>query len=281
MSSVLFDTPGPRARARHRLLTVVAAVLAAAVAGWFLWRLALEGEFESSLWDSMAQPNIWNAYWQGLRATLLAAVSGIVLSVVFGALFAAARLSDHVWLRVPARVVVEFFRAVPLLLLIMFMYFGLLSPHLYWSLVAALTLYNGSVLAEVFRAGMLAVPTGQSEAAYAIGMRKNQVMRLVLLPQSVSLMLPAIVSQCVIVLKDTALGQIVAFRELTTESQTIAQFLHHTFVPLLVAAVIYIVINYSLSRLAVYLERRLSRRGGTPGAQAPTDLALTPGGAGD
>ncbi len=274
MSTVLFDTPGPRARARHRVLTVVAAVLAAAVAAWFLWRLYLEGEFESTLWDAMAEPNIWNAYWQGLRSTLSAAASAIVLSVLFGAVFAAARLSDHGWLRVPARIIVEFFRAVPLLLLIMFMYFGLLSPHLYWSLVVALMLYNGSVLAEVFRAGMLAVPTGQSEAAYAIGMRKSQVMRLVLLPQSVSIMLPAIISQCVIVLKDTALGQIVAFRELTVESQTIAQFLHHTFVPLVVAAVIYILINYSLSRLAVYLERRLSRRGGTAGPAPAEDMTL-------
>ena len=173
-----------------------------------------------------------------------------------------ARLSDHAWLRAPARLVVEFFRAVPLLLLIRFVYFGL-GLGVYWSLVVALTLYNGSVLAEVFRAGMLAVPHGQSEAAYAIGMRKNQVMRLVLMPQSVSIMLPAIVSQCVIVLKDTALGTIVSYRELETEAETIAQFVHATFVPLTIAAIIFITINYSLSRLAVYLERRLSRRGGS------------------
>jgi glutamate transport system permease protein len=282
MSTVLFDTPGPRARSRHRVLTVAAAVLAVAVLAWFVWRLYLEGEFEAALWEDMSEPNIWNAYWTGLLTTLGAAASAIVLSILFGALFAVARLSDHAWLRFPARVVVEFFRAVPLLLLIMFVFFGFLAPHDYLALVIALMLYNGSVLAEVFRAGVLAVPKGQAEAGYAIGMRKNQVMRLILMPQSVSIMLPAIVSQCVIVLKDSALGLIIGFRELVAEAEGIAQFVHHTFLPLLVAAVIYITINYALSRLATYLERRLSRRGPVS-RQRRGDMALDPtgGGAGD
>jgi glutamate transport system permease protein len=260
MSTVLFDTPGPRARARHNILTIIAALIALAILGWMLWKLWKEGEFEAELWEDLAQPNIWNAYGLGLLATLKAAVSAIVLSVLFGAVFAVARLSDHAYFRFPARVVVEFFRSVPLLLLIMFVYFGLLH-QLYWSLVIALMLYNGSVLAEVFRAGILAVPRGQSEAAYAIGMRKSQVMRLVLLPQSISIMLPAIISQCVIVLKDTALGQIVSYRDLVAESQGIAQFVHHNIVPLFIAALIYIAINYSLSRLAVVVERKMARRG--------------------
>ncbi|QNN52256.1 amino acid ABC transporter permease [Nocardioides mesophilus] len=264
MSTVLFDTPGPKAQARHRIMTVIAAVLAVLLLAWVLWKLYEEGEFQASVWEDMSQPNIWEAYWKGLLATLKAAASAIVLSVVFGAVLAIARLSDRAWVRFPARVVVEFFRAVPLLLQIMFVYFGL-GLGLYWSLVLALTLYNGSVLAEVFRAGMLAVPQGQSEAAYAIGMRKNQVMRLVLMPQSITIMLPAIVSQCVIVLKDTALGQIVSYRELVVESQGIAGFIHHTFVPLAVAAAIFITINYSLSRLAIYLEARMARRGQSSG----------------
>lgn len=261
-STVLFDAPGPRARARHGMLTVVAAVVAVAVLAAILWKLWKEGEFESSLWEDLAQGNIWNAYLDGLLTTLAAAAAAIILSIIFGAVFAVARLSEHRVVRWPAVVVVEFLRAVPVLLLMVFIYFGS-SFGLYWSVVLALMLYNGSVLAEVFRAGILAVAHGQSEAAYAIGMRKNQVMRLVLLPQSISIMLPAIVSQCVIVLKDSALGQIISFRELTRESQGIAQFVHHTVVPLTIAAIIYIVINYSLSRLAVWLERRMSRRGHT------------------
>ncbi|HET8717060.1 MAG TPA: amino acid ABC transporter permease [Nocardioidaceae bacterium] len=277
MSTVLFDSPGPRARARHNVLTVVAVVIALAILGWVIWKLWQEGEFSADLWEDLAQPNIWNAYGLGLAATLKAAVSAIILSVLFGAVFAVARLSDRIYFRLPARIIVEFFRSVPLLLLIMFVYFGLLH-QLYWSLVLALMLYNGSVLAEVFRAGVLAVPRGQSEAAQAVGMRKGQVMRLVLLPQSVAIMLPAIVSQCVIVLKDTALGQIVSYRELVAESQGIAQFVHHNIVPLCIAAVIYIAINYSLSKFAVYLQRALSQRGRTSeGATATSDVTFGPG----
>jgi glutamate transport system permease protein len=260
MSAALFDVPGPHARSRHRLYTVGALVVAVGIAVWALWKLYGEGEFDSEVLSDMSQSNIARAYWNGLLATLGAAACAIVLSVVFGAVFAVGRMSDRAWVRFPARVVVEFFRAVPLLLLIMFVYFGL-NLGLYWSLVIALMLYNGSVLSEVFRAGLQAVPRGQSEAAMAIGMRKSQVLRLVLFPQAVSIMLPAIISQCVIVLKDTALGAIVAFRELTAEARGIAQFVHASFVPLLVAALIYIALNYSLSRLAVYAERRLARQG--------------------
>lgn len=259
-STVLFDTPGPQARSRHAILTVVAAVVALALLAAVLWKLAIEGEFEADLWHDLSEGNIWQAYLDGLLNTLAAAAAAVTLSILFGAAFAVARLSDHRIIRWPATVVVEFLRAIPVLLLMVFVFFGFRFGA-YWSVVIALMLYNGSVLAEVFRAGILAVPRGQSEASYAIGMRKNQVMRMILLPQSISIMLPAIVSQCVIVLKDSSLGQIISFRELTTESQTIAQFLHHTIVPLGVAAVIYILINYSLSRFAVYLERRLSRRG--------------------
>lgn len=260
MSTVLFDTPGPRAAARHRLYTIVAASFAGLLVALMLWKLYREGEFDAEVWEEMSQSNIARAYWLGLLATLGAAASAIVLSVLFGAVFAVARLSDHGWVRFPARVVVEFFRAVPLLLLIMFVYFGL-GLGLYWSLVVALMLYNGSVLSEVFRAGLLAVPRGQSEAALAIGMRKAQVMRLILFPQAIAIMLPAIISQCVIVLKDTALGAIVAFRELTAEARGIAQFVDASFVPLVVAALIYIAINYALSRLAVYVERWMAQRG--------------------
>jgi glutamate transport system permease protein len=284
MSSVLFDQPGPTARARHKLLTVAAALFAAAFVAWFLWQLWQEGEFSPEVWEDMFQPNIWEAYAEGLLATLSVAGTAIVLSILFGAVFAVARMSDYAVIRFPARMIVEFFRAVPLLLLIMFVYFGL-SLGFYWSLVVALMLYNGSVLSEVFRAGLLAVPRGQSEAAMAIGMRKSQIIRLVLFPQAVTIMLPAIISQCVIVLKDTALGAIIAGRELVAEAEGIAEFIGESFVPLAIAALIFIAINYSLSRLAVYAERRLAQRGRTAVAKpaAGEDLAevgrMTGGGA--
>ncbi len=262
MSSVLFDVPGPQARRRALVGTVVAAVLAAALLAVVLWKLNSEGEFEAELWQDLGQSNIARAIWMGLVATLSAAASAIVLSILFGGLLAVARLSDHRAVRLPAAVVIEFFRAIPLLLLIVFLFLSFSETiGTYWSLVLALTLYNGSVLAEVFRAGIQAVPKGQSEAAYAVGMRKSQVMSSVLLPQAVAIMLPAIISQCVVVLKDTALGVIIAYGELVYQGRLIAEFVNHTIVPLALIGVIFIAINYSLSRLAVWLQHWVARRG--------------------
>lgn len=261
-TNVLFDVPGPKAAARHRLYGALTLLAVAALLGWVVWTLYQKNEFEAELWEELSQPNIWRAIRIGIQGTLAAAAVAIVLSIVLGALLAVSRLSDHAAVRVPAIVFVEFFRAVPLLLLIIFVFlaFGGTIGR-YWSVVIALMLYNGSVLAEVFRAGINAIPRGQSEASYAIGMRKNQVMRHVLIPQSITIMLPAIVSQCVIVLKDTALGVFIAYSDLVRQVQLIAEFVDHAIVPLTLAALIFIAINYSLSRFAVWLERRLSQRG--------------------
>ena len=120
---------------------------------------------------------------------------------------------------------VEFFRAVPVLLLMVLFYYqyGITrgDTGAYWSVVFALTVYNGAVLAEVFRAGVLAVPAGQAEAAYAMGMRKSQVMMIIQLPQAVKIMIPAIISQCVVALKDTSLGYAVTAPGLTAVGKQI------------------------------------------------------------
>lgn len=258
MSSVLFDVPGPRARRRQLVATVISAALFLALIGLIGYRLYREGEFDAEVWEEMSQPNIWNAIGDGIIATLFAAGAAIVLSIVFGTVCAIGRLSDRAWVRAPFVVIVEFFRAVPVILLMIVFYIGFdFSP--YWAVVTALMLYNGSVLSEVFRAGLLAVPRGQSEAAYAIGMRKNQVLGAVLFPQAVRIMLPTIISQCVVVLKDTALGHFVVYSELLDQAENIAQFIGYNFVPLILVTVIYIVINYSLSKLAEYVERRMGR----------------------
>jgi glutamate transport system permease protein len=170
---------------------------------------------------------------------------------------------------VPATIFVEFFRAVPLVLLILFVS-GLVQTRFPdWeietkglvALVIGLTLYNGSVLCEVFRAGINAVPRGQSEAAYAIGMRKHQVMNIVLVPQGVRFMLPAIISQCVVALKDTSLGFIILYPEFLRALRTVADYAGSFLVTYLLGALVYIAINSILSGVAYWLEKRLSSRG--------------------
>lgn len=274
MSSVLFDVPGPKARRRHRLYTIAFLAVVVLVAFLVVQKFRSEGVLTSAVINDSFQNSNISFLLDGLVGTLKAAGLAIVGSVVFGALFAVGRLSDHAVIRLPCTAVIEFFRAVPLVLLILIIWFSFKDTiGTLGSLVAGLTLYNGSVLAEVFRAGVNAVHRGQSEAAYAIGMRKTQVMTLILMPQAVRVMLPAIISQCVIVLKDTSLGYVIVYQELVRNSRQVAQFVNDgTILVYALAAVMFIVINYSLSKLAEFLERRLSRRGGQPIQRSPLDV---------
>ncbi|MEV4221061.1 amino acid ABC transporter permease [Nonomuraea sp. ATR24] len=282
-TSVLFDTPGPRGRIRNHLLTVVSVVAVAALLYWVYSGFDAKGQWEGKIWEPFLQADTWRYYIiPGLIGTLRAAALAAVLALAFGAVFGLARLSDHRWIRVPAATVVEVFRAIPLLLLIFFIFY--LAPTMFGSgdyafiaVVLGLTLYNGSVLAEVVRAGVQAVPRGQSEAAYAVGMRKNQVMRLVLLPQAVTAMMPAIVSQLVVLLKDTALGYIIAYVDLLNTGFKIlpAVFFGSLIPAAIVIGVIYVGLNLLLSYLANWLERRSRRSRKTsaapvapPGAEA-------------
>jgi glutamate transport system permease protein len=275
MSAVLFDVPGPKAQVRQRTYTVLGSVAMVALGAWVLWALWEQEQITPDKWAAFGRPLILGALAEALFETLLTAAVAILLAIAFGAAFAAGRLSDHSWVRVPCVVVVEFFRAVPLLLLILFIFIGFGGTlGVFWALVAGLMLYNGSVLAEIFRAGILAVPRGQSEAGFAIGLRKSQVMTLILAPQALRSMLPAIISQCVVALKDTALGFVIGAPGLvhTAERIYISPMYNNPLVVAIVVAAIFIVINYGLGRLAQWLESRMRRQGRT--VVAP---ALAPG----
>ena len=279
MSAVLFDVPGPRARRRYLLLTVLFAALLLAIVLWSVRKLSAEGVLSAQVFNDTFQNTNVAFLLEGFVATLKAAGLAIAGAIVFGAVFAIGRLSDHRVLRWPCAAVIEFFRAVPLLLLIIGIWFAFKDTiGTLASLVAALILYNGSVLAEVFRAGINAVPRGQSEAAYALGMRKSQVMPIVLMPQAVRFMLPAIVSQCVIVLKDTSLGYVILYGEAVRYARRVAQFVGDgALLTYITVALVFIVINYGLSKLAAYLERRLARRGQHSTDEAPAAATATVG----
>ena len=267
--TVLYDAPGPRGRRRNRLLTVVFAVVFAAIAVWVVWALGQKGQWAAQKWKPFLRGDIWTVQiLPGLVGTLTAAAIAAVLALAFGLVFGLARLSGRWWIRGPAGAVVEFFRAIPLLLLIFFASYvpGALTnfswnPSALQAVVFGLTMYNGSVLAEVVRAGINAIPKGQSEAGYAVGLRKGQLMRLILVPQAVTAMMPAIVSQLVVLLKDTALGTIIAYDNLTS-NVSILQNLYTNAIPAaIVIACVYIPINLALSWIATQLERRNRRRG--------------------
>jgi glutamate transport system permease protein len=262
-TGVLFDAPGPATIARHRIYTIVSLVAVVAGIAFVVWKLYDAGQFEYDKWEPFFTPRYIEAILvDGLLITLQMAFVAIIGSVVFGLVFGIGKLSDHAVVRWPCWLVVEFFRAVPVILLIIFCFYAVfagmepLSRRTYWAVVMALTLYNGAVLAEVFRAGINAVPKGQAEAAYAIGMRKTQVMNLVLLPQAVKIMIPAIISQMVVALKDTALGYVVAGLGLTRVAKSIyPQFQNH--VPtIIVIGAMYVVVNLLLTWLATWVQRK-------------------------
>ena len=266
MSSVLYDQPGRRAKARNALLGVVGSILILAAVAFVIYRFWETGQFDAQKWDWIQYTTIQWQLLDALWATLSAFAVGALLSLVVGTLFALARLSDHTWLRAPAVLFVEFFRAIPLLILIFFLYYAApkagFTFSVFWSLVIGLTLYNGSVLAEVLRAGIESLPKGQSEAAFALGLRKSQVMTSVLLPQAVRAMLPAIISQLVVLLKDTALGFLITYQELLYEARFLggqALFGRPIIPTALVIATLYIAMCLLLTALAHYLESRNRR----------------------
>ncbi|TPQ15917.1 amino acid ABC transporter permease [Streptomyces sporangiiformans] len=268
MSSVLYDTPGPRAKRRNVFLSVVFFVLLALLL-WWVWRTMDEkNQLTWALWKPFTESQAWTTYLlPGLANTLKAASMAMLIALPLGAVFGISRLSDHRWVRGSAGVVVEFFRAIPVLLLMLFAnefydrYTNVTSEQRpLYAVVTGLVLYNASVLAEIVRAGILSLPRGQSEAAMAIGLRKGQTMNNVLLPQAVTAMLPAIVSQLVVIVKDTALGGVmIGFTELLNTRQTLAANYANVVQSFVVVAVIYIVLNFILTSFASWLEGRLRR----------------------
>ncbi|KJS57611.1 amino acid ABC transporter permease [Streptomyces rubellomurinus] len=264
-ASVLYDAPGPRARARYRVFGVLSLI---GVAGllWFVYAtLDDKGQFNPALWDVFQYNTVQQRIVDGLLATLEAFGLAAAFSLTLGALLAAGQLSDHKPVRWACTAVVQFFRAMPLLILIVALYYAFFATDPMWALVLGLTLYNGSVQAEIIRSGVNAVPRGQGEAAYALGMRKTQVMASILVPQAVRSMLPSMISQLVVTLKDTSLGFIITYHELLFVGKAIASQPTNSagfpYIPVvLVIGPIYIALCLLLTALARWIEAR-GRRG--------------------
>jgi glutamate transport system permease protein len=266
--AVLYDVAGPRGRRRILLGSVAGVLLVVVVLGAAVARLAAKGSFDAELWRVLTESAVQRLIGRGLVATLRAALVAMVLSMAVGAVLAVGRLSRRAWVARPAGAWVELFRGLPLLLLIFFLFLALpavgITISVFWALVAGLTLYNGAVFGEIFRAGILSLPRGQTEAAYAIGLRRGQTLRLILVPQAVRRMLPALISQLVTLLKDTSLGFVIGYAELLRNGRTAVEFLGGRYsIPIYTAiAVVYIAVNASLSFLARWLDRRTQRKFG-------------------
>ncbi|MBH1938690.1 amino acid ABC transporter permease [Streptomyces sp. AV19] len=279
-ASVLYDAPGPKARIRNRIYGAASVLAIVGLLAFVLYRLDDTGQFQAGLWEAYEYTDTQHRILDGLLTTLKTFAIAALLSLALGALLATGRLSDHRPVRWAATVVVEFFRAMPLLIMIFLLYAAFFTNDPMWALVIGLTLYNGSVQAEVFRSGINAVAKGQGEAAQALGLRKTQVMAYVLVPQAVRSMLPSIISQLVVTLKDTALGFIILYEELLFVGKEFASQTEpvngvYAFIPMVIVfGSIYILLCMALSGTATWVERRTkrSRKGAPPAPPVTLDL---------
>jgi glutamate transport system permease protein len=289
MSSVLYDVPGPVARRRSRIGSIVGGLVVLALLVLAARYAAGRGIFEADRWDVLYAPpknqtaaDVWRSMVvQGLGATLKAAALAAPMALVLGLVLALWRTARLTWVRLPAIAVVELFRGLPVLLM---MLFGLLGFG--WSAFAAvvfgLVAYNMAIIAEILRAGLASLPRGQAEAAYAVGLTRGQTLLTILLPQAVRTMLPSLIAQLVVLLKDSSLGFIVGYPELLKSIQNNAQFFGNSYYIALfvVGAGIYLAVNIALSRLAVWIGRRSSRTAAAPADPNATVIAINSMGGG-
>ncbi|TSD96128.1 amino acid ABC transporter permease [Skermania sp. ID1734] len=268
---------------RNQVISVVVAALLGLAAWQTFIALDEKGQLTAAKWDPFGEATSWTTFLlPGIEGTVLAAAISVVLAVILGATLGIGRLSEHRVLRWSCGCVVELFRAIPVLILMIFAYQVFAEYNVFRSrdlalaaVITGLTLYNGSVIAVILRAGIRSLPSGQSEAARALGMRKAMIMRSILLPQAITAMLPAVVSQMVVVLKDSALGYLIGYVEVVRSGQQLGAFYGNYLPALVVVALIMIVLNSTLSWLATTLERRLRsgrrRKGQAPVVSPATD----------
>ncbi|OYO22048.1 hypothetical protein CGZ93_09005 [Enemella dayhoffiae] len=272
-ANVLFDAPGPRTRRNNLIIGAIAtAVIVLAILA-VLW--GLRSQYTPAKLQIFGNPVTWSAaILPGIVNTLQAAVISIVAAGVLGTLLGLGRLSELAPLRWLCTIIVEFFRAVPVLIMMIFTWLVIINVLIpagvplkgavinLIAVVTGLTLYNASVIAELLRSGMHSLPKGQREAGLAIGLTGSQTRTSILLPQAITAMLPSLVSQLVVVLKDSALGSIVLYPELLRSLNTLASNYGNTVASLTVAAVLFILINMVLTSLASLVQRRMAKRGG-------------------
>ncbi|MEH1125481.1 amino acid ABC transporter permease [Micromonospora sp. CPCC 206061] len=308
--TVLYDAPGPRAR-RITLIGSIVAVLLIVAGGYFMIYKPLDekGQFSMDLWGPLIDPNnevfplVWERLGEGFKATLIAAALAIVSSLVMGTALAVLRIQLkslvkrryedlatplayllrglNWFLSAVSRIFVEIFRGLPVVITIFFVAsalpdLGVDLGDILWYLVIGLTLYNMVVIGEILRSGMEGLPGGQREAAEAMGLSPFQTTRMILLPQAFRIMLPALISQLVVVLKDTSLGFIISYEEVLRVSTQIIQALEdpNPIQTYAVVGAIYILVNYALSKLAEYVQRRLAR--GRKTRALPVEQAAPP-----
>ena len=259
LEDILFGAPSPRAQAVNRALSVAAAAVLILLAAGIVFRFHAAGQLDARFWKFFAFPTTWAFLGKGLLGTLQSAAMAAVIALVLGLVLLQGRLARLRLVRWPSVAIIEFLRGTPTLLLI-YVCFLVLPPlgiklSTYWMLTLPVGLSTAAVVAEVYRAGVLAVPRGQTEAARSLGMTDIQVFFAIVFPQALRYIVPALVAQLVIVVKDTTFGYIVTYGELMQNAKVLIAN-YHALVPVyLVVALLYCLVNYAISRASKRLGR--------------------------
>ncbi|MFI6097823.1 amino acid ABC transporter permease [Lentzea sp. NPDC051213] len=252
----MFDPPGPRARRRVFWISVVSVVVVAGLIALALRQFAVNGQLDAAKWRPFLTWPVWRYLFNGLGSTVLAAAATGVLAMAGGVLLA-------LWPNRFTRGYTELMRMIPVLLLVYVMLFVLpsygLDLPLFWKLVVPLAFSHAAAFGVIFRAGVQAVDPGQREAALSLGFTETAARRVVVLPQAVRHMAPSLVTQSIGLLKDTALGFVVSYTELLFNGKVLATFNGLLIQTYIVIAVLYLVVNLTLSGLSRYLEASLVR----------------------
>ncbi|WP_127573799.1 amino acid ABC transporter permease [Georgenia faecalis] len=260
----LFDTVGPRAQRRVRIITVLSVLFLLGVFALAYWQFYRSGQLAPSKWAWLYDPATLRYMVRALGHTAWAALGAGAIALPLGLVLALGRLSASRLLRWPSTAVIEVFRAVPVLLVIYIFTSALpqygVNPEVYWKLVIPVGLCAAAIIAEVIRAGILAIPRGQSDAAASIGMTPSLAFRLVVLPQAVRVIIPSLVAQAVIVVKDTTFGYVVSYGELMQSGRVLVATTGDLVQTYLVITVVYILVNMVISRVAQRLDIVLARR---------------------
>lgn len=257
----LYEAPGPKT---HRRM-VVGTIVSALVVLWLVYlvwhQFYVTGQFAPRYWSFFAQWPTWRFLIDGFRGTIAVAVTAGVISLVLGMLLMLGRVSENRALSAVCRVFIDFFRGVPSLLLIYFFFlivpqYGIKMPS-FWMLTLPVALAAAGVLAEVFRAGVNAVPKGQVEAAYSLGLTRGKVMRRIVLPQAIHYVIPSLISQLVVVVKDTTVAYVVSYPDLMQNARVLITSYDSLVSVYFVVAIIYILINYAINQASAYVSRRM------------------------
>lgn len=258
--SALYEAPGPRASRRIAIGTAASAVLLVLLVLLVVRQFYVTGQLAPRYWSFLLEWPTWRFLLQGFVGTVEVALTAGVIALVLGLLLMLGRVSGIAPLSAACRVVTDFFRGVPSLLLIYFFFlvvpqYGVQMPS-FWMLTLPVALAASGVLAEVFRAGVNAVPRGQVEAALSIGLSPAKTMRRIVLPQAVRYVIPSLIAQLVVVVKDTTVAYVVSYPDLMQNARVLITNYDALLSMYLVVAVIYVLINFAINKASVYVARR-------------------------